>query len=150
MPALFVETDPPSPVPLRFSTDARPLLALLSFGIVEPYGTQHPLTELIRRLKKTHAIDVLPLLTFYDRDTEDAEDEAKLAAAWQPAAALRDCLAAARAAIARDDEAAALVATEATLPQLLVDLETMAATAGDGQIRISFSLAEGSPSEGAG
>ena len=100
MPALFVETDPAAPDGPRFSTDPRPLLALISFGVAEPFGTQHPLTEVIRGLKRGHGIDVGPLLTFYDRDVEDAEDAAKLDAAWQPAAALRDCVAAARAAIA--------------------------------------------------
>ena len=143
MPALFVETDPTAAAAPRFSTDPRPLLALISFGVAEPFGTQHPLTELIRGLKQTHRVDVAPLLTFYDRDVEDAEDAAKLDAAWQPAAALRDCVAAARAAIADDAALAALAATEPDLPALLADLEAMAATAGAGRIRLSFRLDDG-------
>ena len=140
MPALFIEADPAGPEPLRFSSDPQPLLALLSFGIVEPYGTQHPLTLLIRRLKRHHGINVDPLLTFYDRDTEDAEDVAKLEAAWQPALALRACVAAVRAALASDGETAALVSEEPALPGLLADLEALAAGAGEGRVQISFSL----------
>ena len=142
MPALFVETDPTGPEPPRFSTDPQPLLALISFGIAEPYGTQHPLTELVRRLKKEHGIDVEPLLTFYDRDTEDVEDEAKLEAAWQPGARLRGCLRAVRAALASDQQATALAATEPELSGLLSELEAMAAAAAAGRIRVSFSLAD--------
>ena len=154
MPALFVEADPPGPAALRFSTNPNPLLALLSFGIAEPYGTQHPLTALIRRLKRVHGIDVDPLLTFYDRDTEDAEDEAKLAAAWQPARALRDCLAAVRAALSSDATAAALLTEAGTpaLPGLLAELEAMAADidargGGTGRVQISFSLGDASPGD---
>lgn len=146
MPALFVETDPAGAEPPRFSTDSPSLLALISFGIAEPYGTQHPLTELVRRLKKQHGIDVEPLLTFYDRDTEDAQDEAKLEAAWQPGASLRDCLRAVRAALAADGDAAALAATEPQLPMLLAELELMAADAGTGRIRVSFSLTDSAAS----
>ncbi|PZC49316.1 MAG: hypothetical protein DK306_000784 [Chloroflexi bacterium] len=149
MPALFVETEPPSPTPLRFSIDPQPLLALLSFGIAEPYGTQHPLTELIRRFKTGHGIDVGPLLTFYDRDTEDAEDVAKLAAAWQSAAALGECVGAMRRALREDNETAGFASVEPTLPQLLEELEAMAAGAGTGRIQISFSLTWGDrPGEG--
>ncbi len=143
MPALFVETDPATAVAPRFSTDPRPLLALISFGVAEPFGTQHPLTELIRGLKRGHGIDVGPLLTFYDRDVEDAEDAAMLDAAWQPAAALRDCAAAARAAIAADMALAELAAGEPDLPALLADLEAMAAAVGEGRIRLSFRLGDG-------
>ena len=71
---------------------------------------------------------------------EDAEDAAKLDAAWQPAADLRDCVAAARAAIADDAALAALAATEPDLPALLAELEAMAAAAGAGRIRLSFRL----------
>ena len=143
MPALFVETEPAAPDGPRFSTDPRPLLALISFGVAEPFGTQHPLTEVIRGLKRGHGIDVGPLLTFYDRDVEDAEDAAKLAAAWQPAAALRDCVSAARAAIAADVALAELASGEPDLPTLLAELEAMAAAAGTGRIRISFRLDDG-------
>ncbi len=143
MPALFVETDPAAPDGPRFSTDPRPLLALISFGVAEPFGTQHPLTEVIRGLKRRHGIDVGPLLTFYDRDVEDAEDAAKLDAAWQPAAALRDCVSAVRAAITADVALAELASGEPELPTLLADLEAMAAAAGSGRIRLSFRLDDG-------
>ena len=71
MPSLFVESDAADPAPFRFKGDPVDLLALLSFGVAEPFGSHHPLTELVRRLKREHGIDVAPLLTFYDREVEE-------------------------------------------------------------------------------
>ena len=127
---------------LSFTGDASDLLALLSFGVAEPFGSQHPLTQLIRRLKRLHGLDVGPLLTFYDRDVDDAVDAANLAAAWQDAASLRDCVGAVRAALTDDAEAMPLLEGFEAIPDLLDQLEQMSAqAAADGaRIRVSFSL----------
>ena len=142
MPALYVESDAPEPGPFRFRSDAGALLALISFGVAEPFGTQHPLTEFVRRLKRQHAVEVEPLLTFYDRDVEDAEDAVKLEAAWQPAPALRDCLDAIGAALRADAALAAYLGETPELPALLLELRQMAAWAAtrEARIRMSFSL----------
>ena len=102
----------------------------------------HPLTQLVRHLTQERQINLAPLLTFYDREVADAVDAANLAAAWQPAAPLRDCIAAVRAAMAGDDRAAALLAGFERIPALLTDLEQMAQWAADrgARIRLSFSL----------
>lgn len=139
---LFVETDDAAAGDLSFEGDASDLLALLSFGVAEPFGSQHPLTQLVRRLKHDHGLDVGPLLTFYDRDVDDAVDAANLEAAWQDAAALRDCVGAVRRALADDASAMPLLASFEAIPDLLHQLEQMAAraAAGDARIRVSFSL----------
>ena len=142
MPRLFVESDAPEPLPIQFHTDPRDLLALLSFGVAAPFGSMHPLTQLVRHLTMECQLDLAPLLTFYDREVADAVDAANLAAAWQPATPLRDCVAAARAAIAADERAGALLAGFESIPALLADLERMAQWAADrgARIRLSFSL----------
>ena len=142
MSTLFVETDHEAAAALRFDGDASDLLALLSFGVAEPFGSQHPLTQLVRRLKREHGLDVGPLLTFYDRDVDDAVDAANLEAAWQDAALLRDCVGAVRAALAGDAAATALLAGFEAIPDLLRQLEQMSAQAAvdKARIRVSFSL----------
>ncbi len=144
VPRLFVETDEDAAnaTTLRFAREASDLLALLSFGVAEPFGSQHPLTQLVRRLKTVHGLDVGPLLTFYDRDVEDALDAVNLEAAWQEPGALGDCVAAVQAALAGDAEAGRLLAGYEAIPDLLSELGRMAATAAkqEARIRISFSL----------
>ena len=138
MPALYVECDPGGVQ--TFHNDPRDLLALISFGAAEPFGSQHPLTELVRRLRNQHLVDVRPLLTFYDRDVEDDVDAVNLEAAWQPAKRLGQCVRAVRAAIAADDQAPALLTEYPAVPELLAELEALATDAGAARIRISFSL----------
>ena len=92
--------------PFVFSVETIDLLALLSFGYAEPFGSQHQLTRFVRRLRQHHDIDVTPLMTFYDRDVTDAEDLANLEAAWQSAAPLAGTLRATLSALQDDQEIA--------------------------------------------
>ena len=142
MPSLLVESDAADPAPFRFKGDPVDLLALLSFGVAEPFGSHHPLTELVRRLKREHGIDVAPLLTFYDREVEEPLDATNLEAAWQDATALRDCVIAVRSALAKDRDCVALLADFPAIPDLLAQLQSMAAAVAErqGRIRISFRL----------
>ena len=142
MPRLFVESDADQPGPFAFAGDTTDLLALLSFGVAQPFGSQHPLTLLVGRLKTGQGLDLTPLLTFYDREVEEPLDAANLEAAWQDAAALRDCVAAVRRAIAADPEAAGPLAEFPAIPDLLAQLERMAAWAAarGARIRVTFSL----------
>ena len=142
MPRLFVESDASEPGPFRFRRDPRDLLALLSFGVAEPFGSMHVLTQLVRRLRIDRRLDVQPLLTFYDRDVSDEQDAVNLEAAWQEPGALVECIAGVRAAIAADPEAATLMADFPAIPALLQELEAMARWAAErsARIRITFSL----------
>ncbi|HJN92845.1 MAG TPA: hypothetical protein QGF05_09015 [Dehalococcoidia bacterium] len=138
--------------PFVFSVETIDLLALLSFGYAEPFGSQHQLTRFVRRLRQHHDIDVTPLMTFYDRDVTDAEDLANLEAAWQSAAPLAGTLRATLSALQDDQETAALLDGFGQLAVLLPELASMAdwAAARDAQIRLSFSMQPTSAAPAAG
>lgn len=142
MSRLFVESDAAEAGPFTFSGDSGELLALLSFGIAEPHGSQHALTEFVRALQRDHGVDVTALLTFYDRDVEDAIDEANLEAAWQDAAALHDCLVAVHEALSANARLRGYLTPFPSIPRGLEELQAMAAWAAqrEARIRISFSL----------
>ena len=127
MPRLIVESDAPAAPALSFQHDTTDLLALLSFGSAAAFGAAHPLAQLVRQLQTELGLDLAPLLTFYDRNVEDAVDEANLEAAWQEPAALRDCAAQTRAAITADGGRGALWRDFPLLPSLLEELEAIAA-----------------------
>lgn len=68
------------------------LAAFLSFAVSRGFGAQHPFLALADLLHDEHGVRMGPLTTFYEAEAEDAEDEAKLALAWQPARELRESL----------------------------------------------------------
>ena len=103
MYALIVEIDNPVVGALEFKRDPTDLLAFMSFAIAEPLGSQHPLTNLARRLKKDFDINLTPLLTFYDNDIEDDVDAINLEAAWQDAAALNICITEIQTVLEKDE-----------------------------------------------
>jgi hypothetical protein len=147
VPHVIVESDASQPERdpsdlFSFSVETIDLLALLSFGYAEPFGSQHQLTRFVRRLRQKHSIDITPLMTFYDRDVTDAEDLANLDAAWQPAAALSTTLQATLTALGDDRETAALLDGFDQLHTLLPELSAMAdwAAAREARIRLSFSM----------
>lgn len=147
MPHVIVESDASQPEGspsdlFTFSVETIDLLALLSFGYAEPFGSQHQLTLFVRRLRQQHGIDITPLMTFYDRDVTDDEDLANLEAAWQPAAALSATLQATLAALSDDAKTAALLDGFDQLNILLPELSAMAdwAAAREARIRLSFSM----------
>ena len=143
MYALIVEIDNPVVGALEFKRDPTDLLAFMSFAIAEPLGSQHPLTNLARRLKKDFDINLTPLLTFYDNDIEDDVDAINLEAAWQDAAALNICITEIQTVLEKDERSTSLLSGFETIPQLLDELAKMAAIAVQkrGRIRISFRLA---------
>jgi hypothetical protein len=147
VPHVIVESDASQPERgpsdlFTFSVETIDLLALLSFGYAEPFGSQHQLTLFVRRLRQQHGIDITPLMTFYDRDVTDAEDLANLEAAWQPAAALSATLQATLAAVSDDQKTATLLEGFDQLNTLLPELAAMAdwAATREARIRLSFSM----------
>ena len=92
MPTLYVELDPPAPLPFAFGGDTASLVYFLSFAFAARYGAQHELTKASLLLRGgEHKIDLKPLLTFADRDVEDEADERELARVWQDAGPLAEC-----------------------------------------------------------
>ena len=142
MPRLIVESNAVGAAPFAFSADSGDLLALLSFGYAEPFGSQHPLTVFVRRLKTSHGVDVTPLVTFYDHDVSDAQDAANLEAAWQDPAPLAIAARAAAGVVRTDPAAAEMQADYPALSTLLLELAEMSdrAAAQAARIRLSFRM----------
>ena len=91
MPTLFVEFDPPEPCPHAFAGDTADLVYFLSFAFSARYGSTHELSRASLLLRGEFKIDLRPLLTFADREVEEAIDERELERAWQEAAPLAEC-----------------------------------------------------------
>lgn len=142
MPTLFFEaSDGESPGALPDSAD---LVYLLSFGHAVRYGSQHPLSLLVRRLKAApERIDLTPLLTFADRQVEEPSDARELERVWQDAAPLAEACRRFVEGLDSGDEA---------LRQLLTDFPSLrdkvallgdlarAAAARSARVRLTFEL----------
>jgi hypothetical protein len=141
MSAVIVETsDRESPEPFAGST--ADLLAFLSFGAAERYGSTHELSALARLLRRKHRIDTRPLFEFGDADPEDDEDRRLLERLWVEATPLAEACAAVAAAIRDDPELAALARDFPALPQRLDEIAAMArraATRG-ARLRVTYRL----------
>lgn len=144
MPALHVELDPPpAELPPAFSGDTAPLVYFLSFAFAARYGAQHELARLAVLLQRPpHQIDLRPLLTFADRDTEDAFDQRELERVWQDAPPLAVCCERVVAAIDADKQARALLRDVPTLRDRLDELRRLAiwAAARGARIRLTYSM----------
>ncbi|MDZ7727885.1 MAG: hypothetical protein U5Q44_06640 [Dehalococcoidia bacterium] len=89
--------------------DGADLVAFMSFAVVRGFGAQHPLIALADRLHDEHHVRLGPLTTFYERATEDVEDEEKLEMAWQEPGELAAALEGVAEALAADEQCGALV-----------------------------------------
>jgi hypothetical protein len=143
MPKLFVEFDPPGEPPETFGGDTAPLVYFLSFAFAARYGAQHELTKAALLLRGgEHKIELKPLLTFADRDTEVAEDEAELRRAWREAAPLADCC---RRVVEAIDADASIREQLRDFPELrdrIEELGRMSSWAAErgAKVRLSFTL----------
>jgi hypothetical protein len=137
------DIDGPAPRTPEFGGPTDELVAFLSFGFAARYGAQHDLTALALLLRGERKIDLQPLLTFADRNTEVEADERELERVWQPAAPLAETLDAVIAALEDGDERieALAAATPALLPRLreLRDMARVAAER-DARVRLTFEL----------
>jgi hypothetical protein len=84
------------------------MVAFMSFAVSRGFGAQHPLVALADRLHDVFGVRLGPLTTFYDTDTEDAEDVEKLERAWQEPGPLRESLAAITDVLATDGQSQTL------------------------------------------
>ncbi len=142
MPTLFFETsDDESPGALPDSDD---LVYLLSFGHAARYGSQHPLSLLVRRLKAPpYRIDLAPLLTFADREVEEPADARELERVWQDGAPLADACRRFVAALDSGDQAVGeLVAEFPGLRDRVAALGQLAQAAASrgARVRLTFQL----------
>ena len=124
--------------------DGADLVALMSFALARGFGASHPLIDLADRLHRVHHISLGPLTTFYEADTEDAEDVAKYELAWQQPGPLRESLGAIAGAL-RDDPEAKRLADDAGAGELADECDALAAVAASAEaaaarIRLGYRL----------
>jgi hypothetical protein len=93
VPRIILDYDPPQHDARQFEGDSSDLVYFLSWAFSARYGASHELSEAALILRGEFKIDLLPLLTFADRDVEDLADETTLELAWQAAAPLAECCA---------------------------------------------------------
>jgi hypothetical protein len=92
MPRIILDFDPPQPEAPDFTYETDDLVYFLSWAFSARYGAQHEMSITAEVLRKQLGLDLQPLLTFADRDTDDPADEDALDRAWQAAAPLaRSC-----------------------------------------------------------
>jgi len=144
VPRLYFETDRREACPVEFGGASDVLVYFLSLAYSTRYGSIHPYSQLALLLRgHEYAIDLKPLLTFADRDVEEAADQAELDRVWQDAAPLAATAAAVCAALdAGDPRIAELTADGPDLRARLDDLRRMAewAAALGARVRLSFEL----------
>jgi hypothetical protein len=141
MPSILVELDPPASEAPTFSIDSAPLVYFLSFAFSARYGAQHELSKASMLLRSgEHTIDIKPLLTFADRDVDDPADDKELQRVWQDAPPLAECCRLVVEAIDADPAIRDLLANFPTLRDLIADLRDIAAGAGEGRVRLTYTM----------
>ena len=143
MPTLYVEFDPAGELPFAFGGDTAPLVYFLSFAFAARYGAQHELTKASLLLRGgEHKIDLKPLLTFADRDTEDPADERELARVWQDAGPLAECCRRVVEAIDADPAIREQLGDFPTLRDRIEELGRMASWAAErgARIRLTYTM----------
>jgi hypothetical protein len=78
MPTLHFETSAPGPCPYAFASDPTDLVYFLPFAFSTRCGSTHELSHASLLLRGEFKIDLRPLLTFADRQVEEAADEDEL------------------------------------------------------------------------
>ena len=91
MPTLHFQATTPDPCPHAFDSDTSDVVYFLSFAFSARYGSTHELSRASLLLRGEFKIDLRPLLTFADRQAEDATDQRELERVWQEAAPLAEC-----------------------------------------------------------
>ena len=143
MPTLYVDFDPPEPCPHAFAGDTSDVVYFLSFAFSARYGSTHELSRASLLLRGEFNIDLRPLLTFADRQAEDAADKRELERVWQEAAPLAECCRQVVAALdSGNPQLRELTADFPALRDRLDELARMGIWAADrgAKVRLTFEL----------
>src|SRR5688500_7657673 len=104
MPRIVLDFEPPQLDAPDFTSDTSDLVYFLSWAFSTRYGANHELSVASLVLRSEFGIDLLPLLTFADREVEDPADRETLENAWQDAAPLAECCLKVAVALASDEK----------------------------------------------
>jgi hypothetical protein len=146
VPRILLDFEPPQPEAPGFASDTADLVYFLSWAFSTRYGANHELSVAALVLRGEFKIDLTPLLTFADRNVEEAGDEEALERAWQDAAPLADCCT--RVAAALDSEEKRLTEIRAEYPALRANIEELGQIAGwaaehGARLRVTYELEDG-------
>ena len=117
VPRIVLDFDPEQMAAPGFETDTSELVFFLSWAFSQRYGANHEMSQAAQILRNELKIDLVPLLTFADRDVEDPDDQDVLDRSWQDAAPLAACC---------DRVADALRSTDQRLSDLTAEYPSLA------------------------
>jgi hypothetical protein len=103
VPRIIVDFDPGQPEAPELKSDTSDLVFFLSWAFSTRYGANHEMSIAALVLRSEFKINLVPLLTFANRDVEDPADEEALEQAWQDAAPLAETCGLVVDALASDD-----------------------------------------------
>lgn len=146
MPRIILDFEPPQAGGPQFASDTADLVYFLSWAFSARYGASHEMSVAALVLRSEFKIDLLPLLTFADRNVDDPADEELLERAWQDATPLADCCARVAEALASDENR--LVALRDDYPTLRDNIEELGRLAGwaaqqGARVRVTYELEDG-------
>jgi hypothetical protein len=143
VPRIVLDFDPNQPEAPAFQSDTSELVFFLSWAFSQRYGANHEMSLAALILRGEYKIDLVPLLTFADRDVEEPGDAELLERAWQDAAPLAECCRRVAEALRGDDARLSRLREEySDLPGNIEELGDIAAwTAAHGaRIRVTYEL----------
>ncbi|HEY4685209.1 MAG TPA: hypothetical protein VII57_04100 [Dehalococcoidia bacterium] len=145
MPRIVLDFDPAQDDAPGFASDTSDLVYFLSWAFSARYGANHELSLAALLLRGEFKIDLLPLLTFADRNVEEPADAEALERAWQDAAPLAECCEQVAAALASGERRLAALSEE--YPRLRSNIEELGriarwAAERGARIRVTYVLDE--------
>ena len=143
MPRIVLDFDPEQSHAPLFQTDTSELVFFLSWAFSQRYGANHEMSLAALILRGEYKIDLVPLLTFADREVEEPGDADVLERSWQDATPLAQCCEHVAAALRGNDQRLSDLTEE--YPNLAGNIEELghiAAWAAEhgARIRITYEL----------
>ncbi|HEX5370690.1 MAG TPA: hypothetical protein VFY10_14875 [Dehalococcoidia bacterium] len=143
MAGIILDFDPPQPDLGVFENDTEDLVFFLSWAFSARYGANHEMSVAASVLRGEFKIDLVPLLTFADRNIEEASDAEALELAWQDAAPLAECCRRVAGAFESDNQR--LLDLRAEYPRLVGAIRELgriaeAAALRGARIRVTYNL----------
>jgi hypothetical protein len=145
VPRIVLDFDPAQADAPAFEANTAELVFFLSWAFSQRYGASHEMSIAAQILRGEYKIDLQPLLTFADRDVENADDADVLERSWQDAGPLEECCRQVAEALRGDDHRLASLREEYPhLPGNIEELGRIAdwAALRGARIRITYELEE--------
>ena len=145
MPRIILDFDPAQANAPEFASDTADLVYFLSWAFSSRYGASHEMSVASLVLRGEFKIDLVPLLTFADRNVEEPADAEALQLAWQDPAPLAECCEAVAEALTSEEKRLAAIREDyPNLHEAIAELGRMARWAAEqrARIRVTYVLDE--------